>query len=369
MRSAMTSDSSDPRPHSTDSTDSTRSTKGEIPERLWSAVDTAAFLGVPVSTLHQWRYLRTGPGVPGRPLAPVRPGRGRCLAERRCGLMGNVKKRPDGRWRARYRDTSGKEHARHFDLKRDADGWVEEQESAKRRGEWVDPALSRITFGEWSETWWDTKASLKPKTRATYASVLRARVLPRWRDVPLKAITHGDVVTWAAELRTVVGDSMTRQAVDILGQCLALAVRDGRLIRNVAEGVKRPKPERGRQRFLTHTEVDKLAAECPPPYGLLVRLLAYTGLRFGEAAGLRVRSVDLRRGRLEVVDNLTEADGRLYEGSPKARRTRSVPVPGSYGPSWRCTPRARTATSAYSARRVAGRCGTPTSGTTSSTRP
>jgi integrase len=58
-----------------------------------------------------------------------------------------------------------------------------------------------------------------------------------------------------------------------------------------------------------------------------VRVLAYTGLRFGEAAGLRVGSVDLVRGRLEVVDNVTEADGHLYEGSPKARRTRSVPVP------------------------------------------
>ena len=67
---------------------------------------------------------------------------------------------------------------------------------------------------------------------------------------------------------------MTRQAVDILGQCLALAVRHGRLVRNVADGVKRPKPERGRQRFLTHAEVAKLAAECLPPYDLLVRVLA-----------------------------------------------------------------------------------------------
>lgn len=99
--------------------------------------------------------------------------------------------------------------------------------------------------------------------------------------MPLKAITHADVVAWAAELGTVVGASMARQAVDILGQCLALAVRDGRLARNVAEGVERAKPERGRQRFLTHAEVGKLPGQCPPPYGLLVRLLAYPGLRFG----------------------------------------------------------------------------------------
>jgi predicted DNA-binding transcriptional regulator AlpA len=32
-----------------------------MPERLWAPDDVAAFLGVPVATLHQWRYLRTGP--------------------------------------------------------------------------------------------------------------------------------------------------------------------------------------------------------------------------------------------------------------------------------------------------------------------
>ncbi|HEY2176010.1 MAG TPA: tyrosine-type recombinase/integrase [Mycobacteriales bacterium] len=241
--------------------------------------------------------------------------------------MGNVQKRPDGRWRARYRDAAHREHARHFRRRIDAVRWVEAQESARLRGEWVDPALSRITFGEWSEMWLATKASLKPKSRATYASILRARVLPRWADVPLRSIGHADVVAWQADLRRDVGDSMTRQAVDILGQCLALAVRDGRLVRSVAEGVKRPKPARGRQRFLTHAEVSKLAAECPGQYGLLVRLLAYTGLRFGEAAGLRVRNVGIERGRLEIVDNLTEAAGLLHEGSPKSHKSRSVPVP------------------------------------------
>jgi hypothetical protein len=30
-------------------------------DRLWSAADTATFLGVPIATLHQWRYLHTGP--------------------------------------------------------------------------------------------------------------------------------------------------------------------------------------------------------------------------------------------------------------------------------------------------------------------
>jgi hypothetical protein len=30
-------------------------------DRLWNVHDVAEFLGVPVTTLHQWRYLGTGP--------------------------------------------------------------------------------------------------------------------------------------------------------------------------------------------------------------------------------------------------------------------------------------------------------------------
>jgi hypothetical protein len=32
-------------------------------DRLWSIQDVSAFLGVPIATLHQWRYLGTGPAA------------------------------------------------------------------------------------------------------------------------------------------------------------------------------------------------------------------------------------------------------------------------------------------------------------------
>jgi len=37
--------------------------------------------------------------------------------------MGSISRRPDGQWRARYRDEAGKEHARHFSRKVDAQRW------------------------------------------------------------------------------------------------------------------------------------------------------------------------------------------------------------------------------------------------------
>lgn len=64
--------------------------------------------------------------------------------------MGNIQKRDNGMWRARYRDPSGRERARHFKRKIDAERWLVSVEGAKHRGEWIDPAMSRITVRDWS---------------------------------------------------------------------------------------------------------------------------------------------------------------------------------------------------------------------------
>ena len=58
-------------------------------------------------------------------------------------------------------------------------------------------------------------------------------------------------------------------------------------------------------------------------------MLALTGLRFGELAGLRVKRVDVARRRLVIAEGLSEVGGRVVWSSPKTHRTRSVPVPRS----------------------------------------
>jgi integrase len=59
-----------------------------------------------------------------------------------------------------------------------------------------------------------------------------------------------------------------------------------------------------------------------------VLVLAFCGLRWGEAAGLKVGRLDLLRRRLTVAETLTEVGGRLGWGAPKNHQTRSVPLPG-----------------------------------------
>ena len=67
--------------------------------------------------------------------------------------MANIARRPDGRWRARYRDAAGREHSRHFARKVDAQNWLNSVTTAVTTGTYVDPRLSKITVDTWAQRW------------------------------------------------------------------------------------------------------------------------------------------------------------------------------------------------------------------------
>jgi integrase len=244
----------------------------------------------------------------------------------------SVAKRPDGRYRARYRGADGRERAKHFDRKSDALRWLSVQEGNVVRGDWVDPALGRVTVGEWAPTWLASKTALKPTSRRSYEELWRTRVEPRWGSVPLSRVTYGDVLVWVASLTSEgLSPSRVGQCLLVLKQLLDLAVLDGRISRNVAKGVKAPRPTRGEQRFLSHEQLARLAAECGQvggdQYRTMVLLLGYTGLRWGEVRALRVKHLDLMRRRLHVVDNIPDGYTEADTVAPKSHRRRTVPLP------------------------------------------
>ena len=147
--------------------------------------------------------------------------------------MCSIARRPDGSYRPRYRDAAGREHARHFKKKADAQRWLDSVTASMVRGDYVDPDRSRLTVGQWSQTWLAARGHLKPKTLESYRSLLRTRVLPTWADVPLSRIGHADVAGWVAGMRAEgLSASRTRQAYHVLTAMLDDAVRDGRLGRN-----------------------------------------------------------------------------------------------------------------------------------------
>ena len=81
-----------------------------------------------------------------------------------------------------------KERSKTFERRIDAERWLSTQEADKARGAWVDPALGRITFSSWAETWLSLHVDLKRKTRAGYKSILETHLLPAFGPWSLSAI-------------------------------------------------------------------------------------------------------------------------------------------------------------------------------------
>lgn len=63
--------------------------------------------------------------------------------------MASIVKRPNGKWRARYRDPTEKEHARHFARRMHAQRWLGEVNALILTGAYVDPDAGKVTFVEW----------------------------------------------------------------------------------------------------------------------------------------------------------------------------------------------------------------------------
>jgi integrase len=212
--------------------------------------------------------------------------------------------------------------------KTDAEQFLTTVAHSMLQGTYIDPAAGRLRLGEWAKQRLSSRTSLKPKTVAGYESTLAVHVLPRWREVPLARITYASVAAWVSKLSNERGlsPSRVRAAYHLVTGMLDDAVKDGRLSKNPARGVDLPRLPTKDRRFLTHEQLHALAAAAGE-YRVLVLTLGYGGLRWGEATALRVRDVDLARGRLHIARAMVEVNGRMLIGSPKSHQSRAVVLP------------------------------------------
>jgi integrase len=159
----------------------------------------------------------------------------------------------------------------------------------------------------------------------------RVRVKPRWGHVALGDIKPTAVQGWLGEMGEAtedtkdIGAAAVKRAHYVLAQILADVVTDNLIPKNPAAGLKLPKTSRKRPVYLTHQHVDALA-DAAGEYGTLVLLLAYTGLRWGEAVGLRVADLDLLRKRAFIHENAVQSGTSIHVGTPKAHKQRSIPL-------------------------------------------
>ncbi|MGO8848706.1 tyrosine-type recombinase/integrase, partial [Mycobacterium sp.] len=88
-----------------------------------------------------------------------------------------------------------------------------------------------------------------------------------------------------------------------------------------------PKRQHADRGYLTHAQVAALA-DAVDRQPEVVRFLAYTGLRWGEMAALRVMDFDMLRRRVNISRSVTESGGLVWS-TPKTWERRSVPFPAA----------------------------------------
>ena len=106
--------------------------------------------------------------------------------------MASIARRPDGTYRPRFRDAAGKEHARHFKRKVDAQRWLDEMTAAMVTRQYVDPSAGRITVREFAEEWRAGQVH-RPTTAAHVETMLRRHVYPALGHKRLSSVLPSDV--------------------------------------------------------------------------------------------------------------------------------------------------------------------------------
>ncbi|KJQ54159.1 tyrosine-type recombinase/integrase [Microbacterium sp. SA39] len=215
---------------------------------------------------------------------------------------------------------------RGFTRRRDAELRLAEVEIGKAKGDYVNPADAREDIASIATGWLRAREQvMKPSSYQALRGSWETHVQSRWGSRSVGGVKHSEVQDWVTELSRERAATTVLRAHGVLAAILDVAVKDRRVSRNVARGVALPRKVSKSKPYLTHEQVDALAAASR--YPVLVLFLAYTGLRWGEATGLRVKHVDALRRRVSVEENAVLVGGVVHVGTPKTHEARSVPYP------------------------------------------
>lgn len=213
--------------------------------------------------------------------------------------MASVARRPNGQWRARYRGPDGREHARHFTRKVDAQRWLDAATAAIVTGQYVDPRSGRRTVREYADAWQRAQVG-RDATASILDNALRLHILPILGDRPMATVLPSDVQALVKRLSEKLAPGSVRNVYDALSRLFAAAVDDRVVAVSPCRKVTLPANDRGRVTIPTVEQVAQLVEAMPERYRAAVVTLAGSGLRVGELLGLRVSDVDFLRRTVSV---------------------------------------------------------------------
>ena len=229
-------------------------------------------------------------------------------------------------YQVNWRDDQSRQRSQTFSRKADADAFEAKVKLAKRRGDLEDLDKGRTTFAVMMDKWWETDAKhrLATKTLDSY-KVLRDRYLiPAFGTTQLRKIKPEKVQRFKADLTEKgVEDATIRKALVLLQGVMGMAELYGYVQSNPVRAVKKPKQARNSEPVtLAPAAVELLRSKLLEigllPDATLVSLLAYSGMRPGEALALTWGDIGAKSIRV------TKASSNGVIKETKTGQTRTV---------------------------------------------
>jgi integrase len=264
-------------------------------------------------------------------------------------MTGNIDRyqtRAGQRWRIRWDEPSPaggrvQRSRAGFTSKREAEAALLEVRTRLSRG--VTVSGDREKVGRYLERWL-AGLTVAPTTRSNYATCIRRYLIPHLGHLELRELQpeHLDELYRTLE-RNGKGDGqgLSPKSIRHVHVAIRKALQDayarGHVARNVADLARPPKhratrSQNARRKAFTHDQLlTFLAAAHGHQLERLFVLIARTGMRRGEALGLRWDAVNLDTGELRVFRSVTEADGQVIEAdtvkTPASERTLAIDLP------------------------------------------
>lgn len=243
--------------------------------------------------------------------------------------MASISKLQTGKWRARYRDDTGKQHAKHFARKVDARRWLDEIATSVVTGRYVDPQAGSMSFRSWYETWIGRQI-WADSTRASAEMILRSIT---FADVALNKVQRSHVQMWIKSMHAgerKIAPRTIRTRYNFARMAFQSAVKDKLIAEDPSDNITLPKVRRTESdmQIPTIEQVAKCMGEAPEFFRAYVAVCAFAGLRLGEASGLQLGDIDFLRKTITVsrqVQGQTIANTKVVP--PKNGSERVVYVP------------------------------------------
>lgn len=249
-------------------------------------------------------------------------GSGSSLKHRSNG-EGTIYRRSDGRWGATLSLPSGKRRTVY--ARSQAAVKLRLRELIQRRDQGLLLASREQKTGEFLLRWLEdvAKPRVRQRTYISYRDNLR-RLIPLIGHVRLGQLSPAHIQSAYSALLQSSSARTVHHSHAVLRTALKQAVRWGLLVRNPIEGVSPPRPERLEMKTLDHMEIKMLLASAEEDRFLaLWTLLVSTGIRIGEALGLRWTDLDTGNGRIAIQRALQRQEGNgLVFVEPKSRQSR-----------------------------------------------